>query len=67
MCNHCAGSGYGGPPGYSQPGSNMAPFPGQQYLSDPMANMAMQYGQNLADQGKNILHQNVSQTGLVQS
>lgn len=27
-------------------------FPGQQLLTDPMASMAMQYGQNLAGQGK---------------
>ena len=60
---------YGGPPpqgqsGYynpQQPGPQGAPaFPGQQYLSDPMANMAMQYGGTLADQGKEYVQQNVS-------
>ena len=34
-------------------------FPGQQYMNDPMANMAMQYGTQLADQGKNMVTQNV--------
>lgn len=42
----------------AQPGANPG-FPGQQFLSDPMANMAMQYGQNLADQGKDMMHKNV--------
>ncbi|XP_054714378.1 protein YIF1B-B-like [Uloborus diversus] len=32
-------------------------FPGQQLLTDPMASMAMQYGQNLADQGKIMVEQ----------
>lgn len=41
-------------------GAGAAAFPGQQYLSDPMANMAMQYGGNLADQGKEYVQQNVS-------
>lgn len=41
-----------------QPGAAM--FPGQQYMSDPMANMAMQYGGTLADQGKEYVQQNVS-------
>ena len=50
--------------GYSSPSSyggqdNMAQYAGQQYLNDPMANMAMQYGQNLAGQGKDYLHKNV--------
>lgn len=46
-------SGYGGPPGAGQ-------FPGAQYLNDPMANMAMQYGQSLAGQGTDFVHKNVS-------
>ncbi|XP_015914047.1 protein YIF1B-A [Parasteatoda tepidariorum] len=32
-------------------------FPGQQLLSDPMATMAMQYGQTIADQGKQIVEE----------
>lgn len=39
--------------------AGMPQFPGQQYLNDPMANMAMQYGTNLADQGKDMLTKNV--------
>ena len=35
-------------------------FSGQQFMKDPMANMAMQYGQNLAGQGKDMVHQQVS-------
>ena len=46
-------SGYGGP---QQPMPN---FPGQQYLNDPMANVALQYGTTIADQGKDYLHKNV--------
>jgi len=53
-----------GQPGYYNPQQPMGPggaaaFPGQQYLSDPMANMAMQYGGNLADQGKEYVQQNL--------
>ena len=47
--------GYPGPqqmPGYS--------VPGQQILNDPMANMAMSYGHNLAGQGREYVQQNVS-------
>ena len=52
---------YGGAPppqgGYMQPSNN---FPGSNFLSDPMvANAAMQYGQSLAGQGKQILEENV--------
>lgn len=32
---------------------------GQQFLNDPMANMAMQYGTSLAGQGKDIVHKNL--------
>lgn len=57
-------SGYGGPQMMPQqqgqygnyPQQN---FPGSQILSDPMANMAMQYGQSLAGQGKEMLEKNV--------
>lgn len=45
-------SGYGGPPGAGQ-------FPGAQYLNDPMANMAMQYGQSLAGQGTDFVNKNL--------
>uniref|UniRef100_A0A0B6ZXJ0 Protein YIF1 n=2 Tax=Arion vulgaris TaxID=1028688 RepID=A0A0B6ZXJ0_9EUPU len=46
-------TGYGGQmPGGSQ-------FPGQQYLNDPVTNMAVQYGQALAGQGKDLVHQNI--------
>ena len=45
-------SAYGGQPGPGQ-------FPGAQYLNDPMANMAMQYGQSLAGQGTEFVHKNV--------
>ncbi|XP_067133479.1 protein YIF1B-B [Centruroides vittatus] len=37
--------------GYGQP------FPGQQVLSDPMAAMAVQYGQTLAGQGKEFVNE----------
>ncbi|XP_005097008.1 protein YIF1B-B [Aplysia californica] len=39
--------------------AGMPQFPGQQLLNDPMANMAMQYGQQLAGQGKDIVNKNV--------
>ena len=53
------GAGYSSPPDYGVQG-DMPSFAGQQYLNDPMANVAMQYGQNLAGQGKDFLHKNVS-------
>lgn len=51
-------------PAYSTPGQFVGPpsgmtFPGQQLLNDPMANMAVQYGQALADQGTQIVHRNI--------
>jgi len=58
---------YGGAPppqggGYMQPGNN---FPGPNFLQDPVvANMAMQYGQTLAGQGKEMLEKNVSDFSL---
>ncbi|BFZ11963.1 hypothetical protein BsWGS_15002 [Bradybaena similaris] len=45
-------AGYGG----QVPG---ALFPGQQFLGDPLAGMAMQYGQTLAGQGKELVNQNI--------
>lgn len=41
------------------------PFAGQQLLSDPMANMAVQYGQTLAGQGTEYVHKNVRKTCYV--
>ena len=48
--------GYGAPPG---DGNMQQQFPGQQYLNDPMANMAMQYGATLADTGKDAMEKQV--------
>jgi len=45
------------PSGYNMPPGS---FPGQNLINDPMANMAMQYGQSLAGHGKEILEKNVS-------
>ena len=66
--------GYGGPPqqgygapqgqygqGVYQPPASQNQFPGQQFLQDPMANMAMQYGETIANQGKDYVHKNVSE------
>ena len=50
------GGGGGGGAGYQ--------FAGQQILNDPMANMAMTYGQNVADQGKDYINKNVRAAGL---
>nr|XP_039260338.1 protein YIF1B-B-like [Styela clava] len=55
---------YGGPqmmpPQQAPYGMNpQQQFPGANILADPMANMAMQYGQNLAGQGKELLEKNV--------
>ena len=44
---------------------NYPQFSGQQLLNDPMANMAMSYGQTLADQGTEYVHKNVSKTSRV--
>lgn len=49
-----AGNQFGGPPQ-----SGGIAFPGQQLLNDPMANMAVHYGQALADQGTDYVHKNV--------
>nr|XP_054758469.1 protein YIF1B-A-like isoform X1 [Lytechinus pictus] len=43
---------YGGPPGPMQ-------YPGQNLMNDPMANMAMQYGASLADQGKDVVEKQI--------
>jgi len=40
-------------------GVQAMPFPGQNLMNDPMANMAMQYGSSLADQGKDYVNKNV--------
>ena len=52
--------GYGSPPpvqGHDQ--SGFVGIPGSQILNDPMANMAMQYGSSLADQGKDYVNKNL--------
>ena len=49
--------GYGAPP--VEGGMQQQQFPGQQYLNDPMANMAMQYGATLADTGKDAMEKQV--------
>ena len=46
--------------GYSgQPGSGMM-FPGQPFVSGPVADVALQYGHTLAGRGSDYLHKNVS-------
>ena len=61
--------GFGGQPGaMNQFGGQQFPgqqFPGQQYLNDPMANMAMQYGQQLAGQGQDIVQKKVGHFNVV--
>ncbi|BFZ07472.1 hypothetical protein BsWGS_10511 [Bradybaena similaris] len=56
---------YGGqvytPAGYGGQTSHFPQFPGQQLLSDPVTNMAMQYGHALAGQGKELVNQNIQQ------
>ena len=47
-------SGYDNQQNYAEYGTP-APF-----MQDPMANMAMQYGQSLAGQGKEYVNKNVS-------
>ncbi|CAG5114763.1 unnamed protein product [Candidula unifasciata] len=49
------------PAGYGGQMPNFQQFPGQQLLSDPVTNMAMQYGQVLAGQGKDLVNQNIQQ------
>jgi len=58
-------SAYGQSGGYDQQYVDQGNFPqlsGQQILNDPMANIAMSYGQTLADQGTEYVHKNVSIT-----
>ena len=49
------------PSTYAAPAAPQVPsFPGQQFLGDPVVtNMAMQYGQSLANTGKTYIDQNV--------
>ncbi|KAK2170726.1 hypothetical protein LSH36_1g23007 [Paralvinella palmiformis] len=56
-----SGMGYPQQPAYdTQPTMS---FPGQpQFMADPVANMAVQYGQTLAGQGKEYVHKNVGNT-----
>ena len=76
MCLFCAdmynpaasggGGGYygGNPqapaPGPADHGAGWQQYGGQQLLNDPMANMAVQYGSNLADQGKDLVNKKVT-------
>ncbi|ELU01098.1 hypothetical protein CAPTEDRAFT_149416 [Capitella teleta] len=55
------GASYTPEPGYGVPGNMAGPpqYPGAQYMNDPMANAAVQYGQTLAGQGKDYLHKNM--------
>ena len=48
---------YGGHLG--QPGGAVM-FPGQPFMSGPVADMAVQYGHTLAGQGTEFVHKNVS-------
>ena len=48
---------YSGHP--SQPGGGIM-FPGQPFISGPVADMAVQYGHTLAGQGTELVHKNVS-------
>lgn len=50
----------GGPPGGWDQSYPPPTFPGQQLLNDPMASMAMQYGQTIAGQGKQMVEEKVS-------
>lgn len=54
---------YASQQGYAAHSSfNPAPpqqFVPQQWMADPMANMAMQYGTNLAEHGQQMVKQNV--------
>ncbi|XP_046355885.1 protein YIF1B-B-like isoform X1 [Haliotis cracherodii] len=55
---------YGQPQGYDPSGvppGGPNQFPGQQYIQDPMANMAMQYGSSWAGQSKDMLNKNIEQ------
>ncbi len=41
------------------PGMQQPTFPGAQFVNDPMANMAVQYGTSLASTGKEFVDQKV--------
>eukprot|EP00118_Oscarella_pearsei_P026604 m.310158 g.310158 ORF g.310158 m.310158 type:complete len:295 (+) comp49879_c0_seq1:39-923(+) len=68
---HMRGSGnpYGQQPQYGQgppqlfddTSTQMGTIPGQQFMNDPMANVAMQYGSHLAGVGKEMVDKNVGQ------
>lgn len=50
----------GTPMGFqNRPDAQQQYFNPQQLLNDPMASMAMQYGQNLAGQGREIVHEKI--------
>ena len=46
--------------GYSGQPVNSVMFPGQPFISGPVADMAVQYGHTLAGQGTEFVHKNVS-------
>jgi len=52
LFNDTSGGVYVPPYPQNQGGWEQPSFPGQQFLTDPMASMAMQYGQSIAGQGK---------------
>lgn len=56
---YCVGAEYPSAGQFGGPSGSMA-FPGQQLLNDPMANMAVQYGQTLAGHGTEYVNRNVS-------
>jgi hypothetical protein len=56
LATYYPGGGYGAPPGQAYSGMNPQ-MPA--YFADPLANVAMAYGQSLAGQGKDIVNQNV--------
>ena len=49
--------GQGGPPQLFEDTSNQ--MPGSQFVNDPMANVAMQYGSHLAGKGREIVDEKV--------
>jgi len=44
----------------AQPGAGSVMYPGQPFISAPVADMAVQYGHVLAGQGTEFVHKNVS-------
>ena len=46
--------------GHHQQQQQQQAFPGAQFVNDPMANMALQYGTSLASTGREFVDQKVS-------